>query len=363
MVLRKTKTLLFIPVIILAAVLLFVAGFLLFLTVAEYRPERLEIAEIKSGAKIPAVSTEKSFRVLTWNLGYCGLDSLNDFFYDGGTGVTARSREAVLQNAETIKQIVTEENCGFNLLQETDIKSKRSFYINEKEIMENLFTDYDSSFAVNYNAITVPYPVLNPLGKVYSGILTASKYKMHGALRRQLPGSFSWPLRTVNLKRCLLVSEFKTGTEGKNLYIINLHLSAYDSDGTLRGQEMTYLKDLAESLYKAGHWVIAGGDWNSIFPGVEKDLFTPYTTGEEFLFWIQYTKDDLIGKDWQWVFDKSHPTVRTLEKPYKRNENYTTIIDGFLVSPNVDVLGVNTKDLHFEMSDHNPVIAEFKLVH
>ena len=351
-----------IPLILLSALILFAAGFFLFFTLAEYRPANLETARIDRGAKRTEIKTETSFKVLIWNIGYCGLDAQNDFFYDGGTGVTARSKEAVLQNAETVKKNIAEENCEFNLLQETDIKSKRSFYINEKEIMENLFTDDDSSFAVNYNAVTVPYPVLNPLGKVHSGIFTASKFKMQSALRRQLPGSFSWPFKTVNLKRCLFVSEFETEIPGKNLYIINLHLSAYDSDGSMRRQEMAYLKDLAESLYKAGHWVIAGGDWNSIFPGVEKDLFTPYTTGEEFLFWIQYTQADFIGKDWQWVFDKSHPTVRTLEKPYKPGENYTTIIDGFLVSPNVEVLNVHAKNLHFEASDHNPIIAEFRLM-
>ena len=254
-----------IPLILLSALILFAAGFFLFFTLAEYRPANLETARIDRGAKRTEIKTESSFKILIWNIGYCGLDAQNDFFYDGGTGVTARSKEAVLQNAETVKKNIAEENCEFNLLQETDIKSKRSFYINEKEIMENLFTDDDSSFAVNYNAVTVPYPVLNPLGKVHSGIFTASKFKMQSALRRQLPGSFSWPLKTVNLKRCLLVSEFETEIPGKNLYIINLHLSAYDSDGSMRRQEMAYLKDLAENLYAAGHWVIAGGDWNSIF--------------------------------------------------------------------------------------------------
>lgn len=208
----------------------------------------------------------------------------------------------------------------------------------------------------------MPAPVLNPLGRVKSGVFTLSKYGIQKAERFQLPGTFSWPLKTVNLKRCLLVSEIKTDVPDKNLYIINLHLSAYDADGVLRKQEMEFLQNLALKLYNEGHWVIAGGDWNSLFPGVEKNRFIPYTTSAEFLEWIEYLPADFIGKEWKWGFDSSTPTVRLLEKPYVKGENYTTIIDGFICSPNVEIIGVKTGDLNFEVSDHHPVIAEFKLM-
>ena len=208
----------------------------------------------------------------------------------------------------------------------------------------------------------MPAPVSNPLGRVKSGVFTLSKYGIQKAERLQLPGTFSWPLKTVNLKRCLLVSEIKTDVPDKNLYIINLHLSAYDADGVLRKQEMEFLQNLALKLYNEGHWVIAGGDWNSLFPGVEKNRFIPYTTSDEFLEWIEYLPADFIGKEWKWGFDSSTPTVRLLEKPYVKGENYTTIIDGFICSPNVEIIGVKTGDLNFEVSDHHPVIAEFKLL-
>ncbi|UTC76458.1 hypothetical protein E4O03_10810 [Treponema sp. OMZ 792] len=208
----------------------------------------------------------------------------------------------------------------------------------------------------------MPVPVSNPLGRVKSGVFTLSEYGIEKAERLQLPGSFSWPLKTVNLKRCLLFSEIKTDVPNKNLYIINLHLSAYDAAGVLRKQEMEFLQNLALKFYNEGHWVIAGGDWNSLFPGVEKNRFMPYTTHEKFLEWIEYSPADFIGKEWKWGFDSSVPTVRLLEQPYVKGENYTTIIDGFICSPNVEIIGVKTLDLNFEVSDHHPVIAEFKLL-
>ncbi|UTC66551.1 MULTISPECIES: hypothetical protein [unclassified Treponema] len=356
------KLFVFVPLAVLGILLFFTASFFIFVTIAEYRPKPLEKADIRKGAKKDSLQTDTGFKILDWNIGYCGLDAQNDFFYDGGKNVTARSKDTVLQNLEKVKNIINEEDCSFNLIQEIDVKSKRSFYVNQEKTLSDFFADYDSALALNYDALIVPAPVSNPLGRVKSGVFTLSRYGITKAERHQLPGTFSWPLKTVNLKRCLLVSEIKTDVPGKNLYLINLHLSAYDAEGVLRKQEMEYLKNLALKFYDEGHWVIAGGDWNSLFPGVEKTLFMPYDTPEEFLEWIEYSPKDFIGKEWKWGFDSSIPTVRLLEKPYVKGENYTTIIDGFICSPNVEIIGVSTLNLDFEISDHHPVIAEFKLI-
>lgn len=345
----------------LGAVFLFAVCFFLFFTVMEYRPKQLEHVQIHKAGKRQAVQTESPLKILTWNLGYCGLDAENDFFYDGGKSVLARSKDVVLANLEFIKNVISQIDSDFTVLQEVDVKSKRSFYVPEKDMLQSFLEKEDSCFAANYNAVTVPFPFFKSLGKVHSGIFTASKYAIEHAERRQLPGSFSWPLKTVNLKRCLLVSEFKTDIPGKNLYIINLHLSAYDTDGSMRKQELEYLRNLVLALYNAGHWVIAGGDWNSLFYGIEKDLFKPYTTDEKLLYWIQYMDKDFLTVDWKWVFDKTEPTVRLLEQPYVKGENYTSIIDGFLVSPNVEISAVKTQAMDFFASDHQPVVAEFKL--
>ena len=356
------KLFIFVPLAVLAVLIFLTVLFFVFVTAAEYRPKPIENAEITKGAKKETLKTDEVFKMLSWNIGYCGLDAQNDFFYDGGKNVTARSKEAVLNNLERVKEILKKEDCSFNLIQEIDIKSKRSFYINQKKALSDFFTDYDSATALNYDAFIVPAPVLNPLGRVKSGVFTLSGCGIEKAYRHQLPGAFSWPLKTVNLKRCLLISEIKTDVLSKNLYIINLHLSAYDKAGVLRKQEMDYLKALALKLYNEGHWVIAGGDWNSLFPGVEKNSFMPYTTPEKYLEWIEYSPADFIGDGWRWGFDKSVPTVRLLEKPYVKGENYTTIIDGFICSPNVEITGIKTIDLNFQVSDHHPVIAEFKLL-
>ena len=61
------------------------------------------------------------------------------------------------------------------------------------------------------------------------------------------------------------------------------------------------------------------------------------------------------------ILIKKNPTARSVVKPYKKGENFRTIIDGFLASDNVEVISTKTKDLDFIYSDHNPVILNFKL--
>lgn len=201
---RARRLFLFLPLTVLAILLLLTAAFFLFVTIAEYRPKAVEKADINVNAKKTILQTDEVLKVLNWNIGYCGLDAQNDFFYDGGKNVTARSKEAVLDNLEKVKALLKKEDCGFNLLQEIDVKSRRSFYVDQKKVLSDFFADYDSVFAANYDAVIVPAPVLNPLGRVKSGVFTLSKYGIQKAERLQLPGTFSWPLKTVNLKRWFL---------------------------------------------------------------------------------------------------------------------------------------------------------------
>ncbi|MCX4312825.1 MAG: hypothetical protein OSJ83_03040 [Clostridia bacterium] len=54
-------------------------------------------------------------------------------------------------------------------------------------------------------------------------------------------------------------------------------------------------------------------------------------------------------------------TCRGADIPYTKGVNYTTVIDGFLVSDNVTVEYEKTVDTDYAYSDHNPVIIEFSL--
>ena len=54
------------------------------------------------------------------------------------------------------------------------------------------------------------------------------------------------------------------------------------------------------------------------------------------------------------------PTCRSTDIPYTKGVNYTSVLDGFIVSDNIEATAINI-DADFEYSDHNPVLLNFRL--
>lgn len=266
------------------------------------------------------------------------------------------SEEGVIRNMEGISNTLAPYmGYDFILLQEVDQDSKRSYHINEYQSIQDLFKGYNSSFGMNYKVGFVPIPVTEPMGKVRSGLMTLSKQCPVGVERHSFPGNYSWPVRLFMLDRCFLVSRYQVSNQ-KELVIINTHNSAYD-DGSLRAQQMLYLKNYLLSEYEKGNYVIVGGDWNQTPYGLEPELPSHLFDTED----LTYIEADFPAQAWNWAYDTSSPTNRRLAKPYDQSTSPTTIIDCFLASPNVGLSNVKTMDLGFEFSDHHPVQIEAKL--
>ena len=106
-----------------------------------------------------------------------------------------------------------------------------------------------------------------------------------------------------------------------------------------------------------GNYVIAGGDFNQSFAGVNNPPIlseTGWLPGE--------IREDEIPEGFSLAAADNAPTCRSLDKPFTDNEtSQVYIIDGFIVSDNVDVKSVQVLDYGFENSDHNPVRMEVRL--
>ena len=215
------------------------------------------------------------------------------------------------------------------------------------------------AFALNYSCPFVPVP-WPPIGKVNSGLFTMTQdLKIESAERISLPCPFSWPLRIANLKRCLLVSYLPVEGSDRQLVLVNLHLEAYD-DGEGKIAQTNQLRDFIESEYAKGNYVIAGGDFNQVFPG-SLDVY-PNTHPEN---WEPGVLDEkLLPEGWTLAYDLSTPTCRLLNQPYDPADTADTqyyVIDGLILSPNVELRSVETLDAGFENSDHNPVRVQVML--
>ena len=141
---------------------------------------------------------------------------------------------------------------------------------------------------------------------------------------------------------------------------MNLHLEAYD-DGEGKAAQTKVLTEFLREQYEAGNYVIAGGDFNQTFPGA-LDVYPM----KDPTLWTPGMLDDsnLPGEGWQFAFDTSTPSCRLLNMPYDPSNPDTQyyVIDGFIVSPNVQVDSVETVDDGFEFSDHNPVMLHVTLL-
>jgi len=326
--------------------------FLLYFTITEYRPD--EKIVIQNNPDAPVIKKD-TFQVVIWNIGYCGLGSDMSFFYDGGDQVRT-SRENTIKNLKGIKGVLdTNRSSDFILLQEVDTSSKRSHYINQFNNLTNHMEEFYGYFAGNYQVQFVPVPVKSPLGKVKSGLATFTRFFPGQVTRYSFPGNYPWPRRLFMLDRCFLVSRYKLPDDAE-LLVVNTHNSAYDN-GKLKKQEMSYLREFLLEEYSNGNYIIVGGDWNQYPPGIDSlpEISNRYATDQ-----APVIEDDFMPSGWKWMFDSGAPTNRALDKPFNEDSEIR-IIDFYLVSPNIKPLHVETTDLKFECSDHQPVSLSFKI--
>lgn len=350
------KTVKIISAILCLIVVIFL-GFIAYLSITNYTPDKIEdISITNEDTAAAALTLNSEVTLLTLNTGYAALDKESDFFMDGGTGVLAFSEEKVKENLSGITDIINKSEADIVFLQEVDEDSKRTFNINEKEYFASSFSG-SYAFAYNYKCNYVPYP-LPTLGKINSGIMTLNSYNSETAQRISLPIPFKWPISMCNLKRCLLVEYVDIEGSENKLVLINLHLEAYD-DGEGKLEQTEMLMNLIREEYEKGNYVIAGGDFNQTFPNTDK-----YPLLNEDYWNAGRLYEESLPEGFKYIFDDTYPTCRLLNKPYD-SENTTSnqyyVIDGFIVSPNVEVTKIETLNENFTYTDHSPVKMNFYL--
>jgi endonuclease/exonuclease/phosphatase family metal-dependent hydrolase len=349
-ILKKIISSLFIAVLVLVAGL---AGIIIYALISDYKPPEKTVIAINE--TLSKLSDSITFSLLTWNIGYCGLDRYMDFFYDGGIKVFTPKRQCEVNLAAVEKFIKGNDSMDFIFIQEIDKKSRRSYFINEYDSLVRIMQGYWPFFGKNYDVFFVPFPPSSPMGKVLSGLATFSRYQPSSSIRYSLPGEYGFPKQLFMLDRCFLVNRYPL-QNGKELIIINTHNEAFDR-GQIRKAQMNYLKDLLLNEYQNGNYIIAGGDWNQTPPGFKPDIFVNVSDTTQMPI-----PSDFIPNGWEWLYDNKTPSERNVVTAYDQTKTPTTIFDFFLVSPNIKAVTVEGIPLNFENSDHNPVRIKVKLL-
>ncbi|APT14183.1 endonuclease [Lactobacillus jensenii] len=354
---------------LLAIVIITLLGYAIYMQENYYRIPDHQVIHIKNN-QAKTLATNKTYTLTTYNVGFGAYNPKYSFFMDTGemkNGAktrgkygTAVSKASELADTKGAIATIKKQNPDFAFFQEIDTNSTRSFGVNQVKMAENAFDDMGSSFAQNFHSAYIAFPLNNPHGFARSGILALSKYHIDSSERRKYFVSSSLIEKFVDLDRCFNVMRLPVKND-KELVLINSHMSAYDKGGLSKKKQLALLNHVMKAEIQKGNYVICGGDFNHAFGTKYVAHFKSEQKQHDWLAVL--SQKDLASSGMRMITAQNAddvPTCRGSDIPYKKGVTYTTIVDGFLVSPNVQAVSYNI-DTQFAYADHNPVKLSFSL--
>ncbi len=228
--------------------------------------------------------------VINHNIKYGGARLL--FFWEcGGTRYNMTEGE-VKRHLNAVIDFINETEPDILMLQEVDILSQRSAYIDQVQyILDRTHLNY-GAYASQHKSDFLPS---DGMGKMDFGNATLSRWPITEATRYALPlvGEYAAYYQYFYLKRHILDATIQL-PGNPDFHVVNTHLEAFSDDGTKRKQIDQFHGHLAD-LNDDGIDFVAGGDLNSLPAGsaVLKE-FADECTGES-----RFKGDNYEGEeDW-----------------------------------------------------------------
>lgn len=370
----------------LGVVVLGAGGYVLYVVLSYNRIGNIKL-DVDRKSNLETVETGTTYRALSYNIGFGAYSQDYTFFMDTGYDEngnptcgehsTARSKDEVLFNTNGAIKTAKDTGSDFFMFQEVDTKSTRSYKVNQDEMIQSEFGSFDHVHCVNFHTAFLPYPIGDMHGKVNAGLTTLSKYQIQSAERKEYTVATGFS-KFFDLDRCFSVHFVKVNN-GKQLCLVNSHMSAYDEGGEIRTKQVAELNAFLQERKDAGDYVVVGGDWNHDlltnnpdFPQYTKDN-KPFGEKKKSPDWVNFYFNDehkspLID-GYTVVASDNVPTCRNNDIEYEPGKTFTCVVDGFIVSDNISIIShqnVQTKQGDkgydgFAFSDHDPAMIEFEL--
>jgi exonuclease III len=352
---------------LIITIIVIVAAYVLYVILTFYRIDDNTQLLVENNQK-SIVEINQEYTLMTYNVGFGAYQQDYSFFMDCGTLKTGEevcgaygkgiSEEDVLNNIETSINIASTHNLDFYFFQEVDKKSDRAFDINQYDLVTKEFNEYSSVYGQNFHSSFLAYPLHDMHGASDAGLVSLSKYQIDESTRRTYSIPEGFPAKYMDLDRCFMVDRYNL-ENGKQLVLINSHMSAYDEGGTTRKKQLAELNAVMKEEFEKGNYVIVGGDFNHDIA----DSTDTFLSEEKTPTWIYDITDDDLTEGYSIVVADNSlqvATCRAAELPYVKGVNHVDIIDGFFVSKNITASSVNV-ETEYISSDHNPVILTFTL--
>lgn len=371
---------------VVGALTLCILVYAAYILLSYYRIGNTEL-EINQNSELPQVKVDTTYSCVTYNIGFGAYSQDYTFFMDTGYDdegnktagyySKAKSKKDVLFNTNGAISTISSLGADFIFLQEVDLDSTRSYHINQNKMITDAFTSYDSNYAVNFHTAFLPYPIYDMHGSVKSSITTLSRYKIQRAQRREYTVSTSLS-KLFDLDRCFSVSSVQV-ENGRTLYLINSHMSAYDKGGTIREKQMEELNTFLEECRRNGDYVLVGGDFNhdliTYNPdyNYNDDSHRAFSMTKKTPDWVAFffNKDGTspLASGYRVVASDNIPTCRNNDIQWEPGNTFVCTVDGFIVSDNIDVemhhnvltTNGNEGEDGFAFSDHEPAYMTFRL--
>lgn len=214
----------------------------------------------------PAVDT---LTVMTWNIRF-GAGRQIPWFGDSCGDRVILTENEVLAALQAIAEQINLFQPDILLIQEIDIKSKRTAYIDEVQwLLDHTSLSY-GAYASMWEAQYVPS---DGLGRINTGSAILSRWPLHHAERIQLPlrGDQDALTKYFYLRRNILKAKIEIPGHA-DLWLLNIHADAFSTDDT-KHKHIIRFKDELDKLAAAGAAFIAGGDFNMLPPGSDSTDF------------------------------------------------------------------------------------------
>ena len=205
--------------------------------------------------------------VVTWNIRF-GIGRAK-WFGDSCGELVLFDTDEIQDGLELLAAKITAMDADILLLQEVDIDSKRSAYIDQVQwLLDNTAMNY-GVYASMWEVQFVPS---DGLGRVNTGNAILSRWPLSEAERipLSLRGDQDDLVRAFYVRRNVLRA--KVNYPGSLFWAVDIHASAFSNDDTKQKQYVEF-KDVLDELNAQGEHFVAGGDLNELPPGAVKNNY------------------------------------------------------------------------------------------
>jgi endonuclease/exonuclease/phosphatase family metal-dependent hydrolase len=210
----------------------------------------------------PVQDTFTLIRVMTWNMRF-GAGRI-PWFGDACGSRVILTEDEVYSSLQAVADKINEVNPDVLLLQEVDLNSKRSCYIDQLQwILDHTYFNY-AVYGSQWRSQFIPS---DGLGRMDEGNAILSRWKISDAQRIQLElRKDQDKLVRYFYERCCMVTGRIEIPNVDNLYVVNIHASAFATDDT-KQKHIVQFQDELNRIDAEGGLFIAGGDLNTLPPG------------------------------------------------------------------------------------------------